>query len=690
MKERPSHSHLQNRILLYMEYYKVGTLAGLARELDAHRSSVSRAMHALQGIGLVSKAEGCWSLTPAGEEEMQRVRSQLPERAAKAAETVNRLIDQGRLANLASDANTLYLASPLSAVSEAAKLTLSAAAQDSMQALISSVASIDSLALAHKAAQPLMEAAARVDLLASTQEAMQSLASVVTGIDSMALAGGASQPLVNTAASVDLIASAQEAMQSVASVAAKVDSSALAQKAIQPLVRAAAGFDSLVSAQQAVQPLMDAVERFDSLALAQEPSVNLAAGGDSFTSVQEAIQPLVNAAARFDSLALTDESMQTLIGVAEGVNFPALAREHQGVLNGVTAEFLAGASVLDVMNSAPLTSALDSVKCFSLKPTLAEIAASQALQTMGDHTVSIVADLGADLAQEALASFSQSQRLSSASIEQVSDLGDLASSIIREFSEANLGLSDIVSNVGAITIQVPDITSNVVPQLLNLAEVARTYRGYLADVVGGLGERLTSDRVDVGIAVPTRTTSAYVGSVKTAIVIDEADREDDASSKEFRIPWQDRAAQLDDVFQSLGPNFTAMWRGSWVVLDSDSPDRIRQAAHSGRELLMQVLAELAPDSAFDAGEIEEFGYHGRVTRRMRVKRILEGGSESTISWADAVVKALEETYGSLVAVSHDRGAHPQAREQQVAGLLHTLGGLLSFIDAFRQKHISES
>jgi len=440
---------------------------------------------------------------------------------------------------------------------------------------------------------------------------------------------------------------------------------------------------------------MDAAVRFDSLVLAQEAIQsfeNLATGVDSLSLAQEAIQPLVSAAARFDSIALAQaqESTQSLIKATEEVDLLTSAQGRTGVLTSMTAEFLSGASALEIMSSAQLTSALDSIKSISLKPTITEIAAGQALQTMGDYAQSVVADLCPQLAQEALASFSQSQRLSLASIEQVSVLGDAASSIIKEFGEVNLGLSDIINDLGTLTMQGQTIKSSVAALMPNVAEIARTYKGFLADVVGGLDKSLIDHRVDVGIVVPTRTTSAYVGSVKATIVVDEADVEEVALPEASRVPWRDRAAQLDDVFRALGPNHIAMWHGSWAVLDSHSPDRIRQAAHSGRELLMQVLAELAPDSVFGVAEIEKYGHQGTVTRKMRVKKILIGASESAVSWVDAVAKALEETYRRLVATSHDRGTYPRATEQQIAGLLYALGGLLSFVDAYRHKNTDES
>ena len=74
---------------------------------------------------------------------------------------------------------------------------------------------------------------------------------------------------------------------------------------------------------------------------------------------------------------------------------------------------------------------------------------------------------------------------------------------------------------------------------------------------------------------------------------------------------------------------------------------------------------------------------------MRVKKILGNDNKSALGWADSVARALDETYDLLADVSHARSIHPRATEQQLVGLLYSMGGLVSFIDASRHKNIDD-
>jgi hypothetical protein len=91
MANRAPNARLQDRILLFMEHHEVKTVSGLARELEASRPSVSRAINALKSGGFVSKTDHGWALTDEGEKEARRLRRQLPDQVEKVERNVTRM-----------------------------------------------------------------------------------------------------------------------------------------------------------------------------------------------------------------------------------------------------------------------------------------------------------------------------------------------------------------------------------------------------------------------------------------------------------------------------------------------------------------------------------------------------------------------------------------------------------------------
>jgi DNA-binding PadR family transcriptional regulator len=77
---------------------------------------------------------------------------------------------------------------------------------------------------------------------------------------------------------------------------------------------------------------------------------------------------------------------------------------------------------------------------------------------------------------------------------------------------------------------------------------------------------------------------------------------------------------LDQQLRAIGPHFVEMRRGAWRAAHSTQPDAIRQGAHSGRELVSQVLQRLAPDE-----EVKRQPWFSgdRVTRRQRARLVIE-------------------------------------------------------------------
>jgi hypothetical protein len=121
---------------------------------------------------------------------------------------------------------------------------------------------------------------------------------------------------------------------------------------------------------------------------------------------------------------------------------------------------------------------------------------------------------------------------------------------------------------------------------------------------------------------------------------------------------------LDEALISITPHLVDVRRGAWAALGLPHPDSFRQAAHSGRELIDQVLKEGAPDAAVMSDP--EFKGHDReskVTRKDRLKflmRRFQGeASESDIGIADQAIKLVLKIDNKLMALAHARSSPPR-------------------------------
>jgi hypothetical protein len=127
---------------------------------------------------------------------------------------------------------------------------------------------------------------------------------------------------------------------------------------------------------------------------------------------------------------------------------------------------------------------------------------------------------------------------------------------------------------------------------------------------------------------------------------------------------------LDEVLQRINPYLARVRRGAWAALGSAHPDSLRQAAHSARELIDQVLKEGAPDAEIrrEAGFRPDPGSLSGITRRMRLK-VLMRKYRGEVSESD--VKVIEESGDLLLAMddklkamAHNRAALPQVDVRQ--------------------------
>ena len=82
--------------------------------------------------------------------------------------------------------------------------------------------------------------------------------------------------------------------------------------------------------------------------------------------------------------------------------------------------------------------------------------------------------------------------------------------------------------------------------------------------------------------------------------------------------------ELDEALLNIDPHLVEIRRGAWAVLASSYPDSLRQAEHSGRELIDQTLKTGAPSSEItsEARFVADVSSKEGVTRRMRIRHLM--------------------------------------------------------------------
>jgi len=127
---------------------------------------------------------------------------------------------------------------------------------------------------------------------------------------------------------------------------------------------------------------------------------------------------------------------------------------------------------------------------------------------------------------------------------------------------------------------------------------------------------------------------------------------------------------LDEALLNVNPNLLEIRRGAWAALNAAHPDSIRQAKHSARELIDQVLKEGVSDEEIcsEPGFQPDPYSSSGITRRMRMKRLMRkhrgNVSDSDLKVAEEAgdfVLAIDE---KLKAAAHSRSApvHAEVRE----------------------------
>lgn len=119
---------------------------------------------------------------------------------------------------------------------------------------------------------------------------------------------------------------------------------------------------------------------------------------------------------------------------------------------------------------------------------------------------------------------------------------------------------------------------------------------------------------------------------------------------------------LDDALLHIGRHLPEIRAGAWEAVYSNRPDALRQAAHSGRELIDQTLKEGAPDAAVRQlpGFTPDPSSASGITRRQRLRYLMKQ-ARGRVSNTD--LKIAEEACDLVIAVDAKLQAESHSRTQ---------------------------
>jgi hypothetical protein len=576
------------------------------------------------------------------------------------------------------------------AVAEVAKLNVNDALRNTIPALIGSAVDADLLKITSEKIQPLTSSVATMDLLTNTTGTIKIAEEAMRAVGSLEI-GGTIAGVLQHITSIELKAALYDVSETVASLAAKslplpsVDQ-------LAPVIDIARELQLGGSALMAIQPLQESLTKYNAAWSATSnlfsPRLN-DAFIDSIGRIKDAQESLFSSAIRFDSLSPLEGALKVSGDLQSGSLFPLY--ELENIINDqLRIEMFSSEHWTSAIGASQVVPALESVISLSLQPSISELVAQRLDLDIGSPILQYEG-LHNRLAYEAKRSFVLSRELGGVASEQLAlltastnllshDLTTQASKVLQQFDETNQNLSSLITGLEIQqNLPLPTFGFPQMRPVTNLAEIARTYEGYLADTVRRVNIGDWGWNGDIGIVTPTRVVTSYVDSIYGNPYGMEGSNAPFRQNDLLLTTGQESEDVLSKKLAVLGPNFIAMWQGCRIVLDSNSPDKIRQSAHSGRELLMQVLTCLAPTSAFEKIELQQYGHNNQPTRQMRVKMIMKDRGKRATAWVDAVAKAIDETYDLLAATSHNRKTVSPMTDYQAASILYTLGGLLIFI-----------
>jgi hypothetical protein len=200
----------------------------------------------------------------------------------------------------------------------------------------------------------------------------------------------------------------------------------------------------------------------------------------------------------------------------------------------------------------------------------------------------------------------------------------------------------------------------------DLSAVAWSYRSVLDDrhlVERSVGGR---DLLLSHAAVPTYAVANYTAALRSEV----GGADSDSVLEPVSMIVADD--ELDALLEAIDPDLPPMRRGAWAALDSGSPDKLRQAAVSQRELVRQVFQSMFPDVPIIEGEPDS---------KLRARVVAALQSDSAGDFALSMARAVVSLYRHLSKITHTN----YKREQAVRATLIAGEGLLLFVLSQRDR-----
>ena len=253
----------------------------------------------------------------------------------------------------------------------------------------------------------------------------------------------------------------------------------------------------------------------------------------------------------------------------------------------------------------------------------------------------------------------------------------------------NRVLGTMLSDLEAFT-KIGTVADRLVGGLVNQTLwTTKAYDGYFLDAVKNVGIMPTLADLKVTVALPTQSVASLVGITRSIVEAEigipaevESISLGQIRPRVYTRRYEVAQSNIEIYLEPLGQRFVNKWKGAWQTFHSDSKDRHSQATHSGRELLMQILAFLAPDNVFTAEDLARRKV-SKPTKAMRIEYILKGHQSSTVELINNMAKTLDSMYDVLVGEAHRRD-DTEHIDDTIASMLRTLENLLIMLLSMRK------